>query len=308
MTTQQAYTEALERALGRVIARAEGNLALIQERADAASAVVQARLAELDASVKARLAELKDGEQGPQGPRGERGTDGNPGPQGRPGRPGEQGPAGPEGKAGRDGVAGERGPEGEAGPVGPAGEQGPAGPEGKDGKDGERGPAGPQGTIATAKAWSDTVHYEGAVVTHEGSTYQAVRDTGRAPPHEDWHCLAAAGRDGADAREMEPLGAFDAEKKDYRRLNVVMVGGASFVATRDDPGPCPGDGWRLLAQQGKRGNQGERGPEGKKGERGEPGPALIAASIDGEGMLTLTNADGSTVQCDLYPVLAKLAQ
>jgi len=31
-------------------------------------------------------------------------------------------------------------------------------------------------------------------------------------------------------------------------------------------------------------------------------------SIDGEGLLTLTNADGSTVECDLYPILTKLAR
>jgi hypothetical protein len=28
--------------------------------------------------------------------------------------------------------------------------------------------------------------------------------------------------------------------------------------------------------------------------------------IDGEGMLTATNGDGSVVKCDLYPVLSKI--
>lgn len=31
----------------------------------------------------------------------------------------------------------------------------------------------------------DKVHYEGQLVTHEGSTYQALCDTGRAPPDEE---------------------------------------------------------------------------------------------------------------------------
>jgi hypothetical protein len=31
----------------------------------------------------------------------------------------------------------------------------------------------------------DKVHYEGQLVTHEGSTYQALYDTGRAPPDEE---------------------------------------------------------------------------------------------------------------------------
>jgi hypothetical protein len=87
----------------------------------------------------------------------------------------------------------------------------------------------------------------------------------------------------------------------------VALGGASFGARRDDPGPCPGDGWQLIAAQGKRGNAGERGAS-VKGERGLPGVAPASMAVDDDGLLTLTNADGSTVACDLYPLLSKLVR
>lgn len=95
---------------------------------------------------------------------------------------------------------------------------------------------------------------------------------------------------------------------EYRALDVVALGGASFAARHDDPGPCPGDGWQLIAAQGKRGNQGDRGPAGAKGDQGEAGPPVVALTVSEEGALTLTNGDGTTVTCDLYPVLAKVAR
>jgi hypothetical protein len=98
------------------------------------------------------------------------------------------------------------------------------------------------------------------------------------------------------------------EINEYRALDVVALGGASFAARHDDPGPCPGDGWQLIAAQGKRGNAGERGSPGVKGDRGEPGLPVVAMSINDEGMLTLVNGDGSTVACDLYPLLTKVAR
>ncbi|MGH3630269.1 MAG: hypothetical protein ACRDRL_22860, partial [Sciscionella sp.] len=48
----------------------------------------------------------------------------------------------------------------------------------------------------------DKVHYEGELVTHEGSTYQALCDTGQAPPDEQhWFCVAASGLDPIVPRE-----------------------------------------------------------------------------------------------------------
>lgn len=85
-------------------------------------------------------------------------------------------------------------------------------------------------------------------------------------------------------------GTFD-PKKTYRALDVVALNGASFTARRDNPGPCPGAGWQLSAAQGK---------------SGKPGPRVKSLTVDGQGMITLTNADGSTVKCDLYPVLNKV--
>jgi hypothetical protein len=39
-------------------------------------------------------------------------------------------------------------------------------------------------------------------------------------------------------------GTFD-ESARYEQLDVVMINGSSFVATRDNPGPCPGEGWQF---------------------------------------------------------------
>ncbi len=165
----------------------------------------------------------------------------------------------------------------------------------------ERGPEGPPGKLSMLKEWTDDVHYAGECVTHLGASYQALRDTGRAPPHEDWLCFAAAGRDG---RTIAIRGTYD-EAADYRELDVVMLGGASFVARQDAPGACPGPGWQLWAAQGKRGQPGEPGKRGEPGLRGLPGPAVVGMSVDGMGMQTLMNADGTTVKCDLYPLLIK---
>jgi hypothetical protein len=112
---------------------------------------------------------------------------------------------------------------------------------------------------------------------------------------------------GADARSFDIRGTW-AEAEEYRALDVVALNGASFVARRDAPGACPGEGWQLIAGQGKRGHQGDQGPPGPKGDDGPEGPAgmpVVALAVDAEGLLTLTNGDGSTVNCDLYPLLAK---
>jgi hypothetical protein len=51
-----------------------------------------------------------------------------------------------------------------------------------------RGPAGPAGKLPIAKEWTrETVFYEGSVVTYDGGSYQALRDTGE-PPDNEAHC------------------------------------------------------------------------------------------------------------------------
>jgi hypothetical protein len=58
---------------------------------------------------------------------------------------------------------------------------------------------------------------------------------------------------------------------------MVALNGSGFIARRDDPGPCPGEGWQLIASCGKpgkpglKGERGDRGEPGEKGERGLPG-------------------------------------
>jgi hypothetical protein len=92
----------------------------------------------------------------------------------------------------------------------------------------------------------------------------------------------------------------------YEALDVVMLEGSSFVAVSDAPGACPGDDWRLLAVRGKAGPPGAAGPIGERGYPGPPGPLPAALAVDDEGMLTLCYSDGTRLDCDLYPVLAKL--
>lgn len=194
--------------------------------------------------------------------------------------------------------------DGEPGPKGDKGDPGERGEVGERGEPGERGAEGPSGKLPIAREWSDRVHYEGEVVTHLGATYQALRDTGREPGHEDWICIASAGRNGEDGRSFTIRGTW-AESEAYRRLDVVVLNGGAFAARQDDPGICPGAGWQMIAAQGKQGKPGERGPA-TKGERGLPGPTVAAMQISDDGLLRLTNADGSVVDCDLYPVLARL--
>lgn len=64
-------------------------------------------------------------------------------------------------------------------------------------------------------------------------------------------------------RGFDLRGTFDPQKT-YARLDIVALDGGSFAARRDNPGPCPGDGWQLLVQRGKPGRDG-RSHEVKKG-------------------------------------------
>jgi hypothetical protein len=221
--------------------------------------------------ITARLAELKDG------------------------APGECGPAGPPGAPGESvaGIAGPPGPPGEPG-VGVAGPAGEAGAPGKDGAPGK---------LPSVKAWGEGVHYEGAVVTHAGGLYQAQRDTAREPYqnanqsiHADWICLAAP---GVDAPMPTVRGTYVADGQ-YKKFDIVALGGSGFIARADDPGDCPGPGWQLIAsagRPGKPGLKGDRGDAGARGERGPPGqaaPVILAWKIDRENFRAMpVLSDGS---------------
>jgi hypothetical protein len=102
------------------------------------------------------------------------------------------------------------------------GKPGIAGARGEPGPRGDPGPQGDPGApgkLPIVKAFQpDTVHYAGKVVTHEGSTYQALRDTGRAPPHvDDWICLASAGRDAITPTVRGPFNT----TVSYKKLDIV---------------------------------------------------------------------------------------
>jgi hypothetical protein len=78
------------------------------------------------------------------------------------------------------------------------------------------------------------------------------------------------------------------EGETYSFLNIVALGGSSFVARADDPGPCPGDGWQLIAsagRAGKPGPMGERGEPGLRGERGPPGLNIESWKLEPERYL-----------------------
>jgi integrin beta 3 len=236
------------------------------------------------------------GSPGPTGPIGERGPVGPPGIQGERGRTviGPRGEAGPAGQRGLQGIAGERGAQGQPGETGEPGEPGiglqgipgERGAKGDPGSKGDRGADGKDGRdgkLPMVKAFIEGVHYAGDVVAHSGSLYQAQRDTGAtAGANADWICLAHAGRDGLDGRSFNILGTFD-ERTSYKQLDVVTLNSVWFVAKRDNPGPCPGEGWKAGPDRGKMGKPGERGERGATGPRGETGPAgrdIVGWKID----------------------------
>jgi hypothetical protein len=145
----------------------------------------------------------------------------------------------------------------------------------------------------------DKVHYEGELVTYEGSTYQALCDTGRAPPDEEhWICVAAGGLDGLSFRVR---GTYQQDEP-YSRFDVVALNGGSFVARRNNPGTCPGDDWQALCFQGKKG---PAGPKGDRGERGPPGPSIKGCEVEAERYtLILNQGDGTSVSINLRPFFA----
>jgi len=181
---------------------------------------------------------------------------------------------GPEGKCGPKGEAGEKGERGEKGLTGP---QGLAGAPGEPGLP---GPRGERGALPVVREWApDTVHYKGNVVAHAGGTWQAGCDTGQAPGHADWVCLAYPGRNAA----MPTVRGTWSEAEAYAALDIVALSGSSFIARREAPGPCPGDGWQLIASAGRQGIKGPAGDRGASGERGLPGasaPVIIGWKID----------------------------
>jgi hypothetical protein len=146
------------------------------------------------------------------------------------------------------------------------------------------------GKLPPVKTWrKESVTYGGEVVVHEGAAYQALKDKAQTPGGSDWVCVACAGRDGHDAPALNIRGTFDTHEN-YKHFDIVACDGASFVATRDGPGICPGEGWRLLSRQGKSGRRGERGepgPRGIPGKQGEAGPTIAAWKVERAAYLAI---------------------
>jgi hypothetical protein len=97
-------------------------------------------------------------------------------------------------------------------------------------------------------------------------------------------------------------GAYRSDQ-DYDRLDMVTLDGSSYIARQRSPGPCPGEGWRILASAGATGPQGISGPKGDRGPRGltgeagpkgEPGAVIVGWSPDYAGFkATPIMSDGS---------------
>jgi hypothetical protein len=91
--------------------------------------------------------------------------------------------------------------------------------------------------------------------------------------------LAVAGLNGNDGGTPNICGTFNPEEI-YTRLDIVAAGGSSFIATKHNPGPCPGDGWQLIASAGRQGKPGIPGDKGERGPQGEPGAVIVAWRVD----------------------------
>jgi hypothetical protein len=221
-----------------------------------------------------------DGSPGKDGTDGLPGKDGEPGPAGERGEQGERGEAGPMGLKGDTGDRGEKG-VGVAGPQGERGEIGPRGEKGDPGLVGQQGLQGASGKLPKVKLWKQgAVHYDSDVVVHDGALYQALQDTAKTPGSDEWICLARGGKDGADGRSLTIKDTYNPEEK-YRELDVVTLDHKWFVAKHDDPGACPGPGWKAGPGIGKTGRPGEAGPIGPKGDPGLSAPS-VAEIVDWE--------------------------
>ena len=247
----------------REIIQAETRQTIAELRAEVSTVklALQELMSAQNALISAKLGALKDGERGERGDKGDKGE---------------------RGERGEQGAQGEKGEKGEPGPAGAAGEKGIDGAQGAPGK------------FPVPRRWTRGVSYESSIVTHEGSTWCAVRDTAEPPPHEDWTLIAER---GADAPVGDVCGLWK-EGVNYSKYDLVSKDGAEWRAKHDDPGPLPGDGWALSAKQGKPGSKGERGDKGERGPAGAAGATLAHFQRE-EWQLVAVMSDGSKVRFDL---------
>ena len=78
-----------------------------------------------------------------------------------------------------------------------------------------------------------------------------------APGERGQDGVGEPGPPGSDGRSFTLCGLYN-EQAAYSALDVVSKDGGAFAAVRDEPGPCPGEGWQLIARQGKPGSRGPK--------------------------------------------------
>lgn len=168
-----------------------------------------------------------------------------------------------------DGEKGERGEKGEQGEKGEAikGEKGDQGSPGEKGESiqGEKGEKGEAGAI--------------------GAAGSAGKDGTNGDPGRD-------GANGLDGKSFTIRDTYD-PKETYQQCDVVTLNATWFVARQDDPGPCPGPGWKA-GPSARRGEKGERGERGQRGEPGTMGREVAAWEINRKDYVLIpVMSDGS---------------
>ena len=110
---------------------------------------------------------------------------------------------------------------------------------------GDKGEPGPRGEIAEVREWEpETVAWPGQLWLHRNALYQVSAEDPVATAPGDapgWRRIIAA------PNEFRMLGRWEPEAE-YRTGNAVCRDRSLWIAVEDNPGPCPGDGWRLAAQ------------------------------------------------------------
>ena len=164
---------------------------------------------------------------------------------------------------------------------------------------GPAGPVGPAGKLPIVEEWTrETVFYEGSVVTYDGGSYQALRDTGEPPDNEaHWQCLAAPGR---DAKSISPSRHVQRRCGVHRlRRGRAQRGVVSGPARQARSLSRSLDGnyslRRASAASPARGPQGDRGPAGIAGPPGKDAATIVGWAMDRSAYtVTPVMSDGSS--------------
>jgi hypothetical protein len=201
---------------------------------------------------------------------------------------------------------------------GDLGERGEAGPSGRDGSDGKDGVGLAAALInrdgeLVVTTTDGQIRELGLVVGRDGRDGVDGKDglpgrDGQAGERGEKGEDGTAGRDGKDAYPGEARGLFD-PAAEYLARDIVALNGSAFMARRDNPGECPGDGWMLLASRGKRGERGETGERGPEGKSGKDGAQPIALKFDADTMQFITVLDsGEMLEADFGPIADKIIE